>query len=207
MSTLTRPADQPTASPSPPLIKLRGFTKLYQMGDSTVRALDGVDLDIGEGEFVSITGASGSGKSTMMHLLGCLDRPTDGEYELLGQRVSQMRDAQLARVRNESIGFVFQTFNLINRTSAADNVAVPLVYGRTGERGSPPWPLWSASAWPTVLRTNPANCPAENASASPSPAPSSINPKSSSPTNPPETSTPKPARPSWPSSTNSTEAA
>jgi putative ABC transport system ATP-binding protein len=132
MSTVTAPGDPAPSSLQTPLIKLRNFTKFYQMGDDTVHALDGVDIDIAQGEFVSITGASGSGKSTMMHLLGCLDRPTDGEYELLGQRVSQMRDAQLARVRNQSIGFVFQTFNLINRTTAADNVAVPLVYGRLG---------------------------------------------------------------------------
>ena len=100
------------------------------MGDSVVRALDGVDLTIGAGEFVSLTGASGSGKSTMMHIIGCLDRPTSGDYRLDGVAVSKMSDRQLARVRNRQIGFVFQTFNLINRTSAVDNVAVPLIYGR-----------------------------------------------------------------------------
>ncbi len=112
------------------MIRIRDLTKLYYMGDSVVRALDGVDLDIAAGEFVSITGASGSGKSTIMHLIGCLDRPTSGTYELGGQLVSRMSDRQLARTRNQQVGFVFQTFNLINRTSALDNVAVPLIYAR-----------------------------------------------------------------------------
>ncbi|HEY3245492.1 MAG TPA: ABC transporter ATP-binding protein [Phycisphaerae bacterium] len=112
------------------MIRIRGLTKLYPMGDSVVRALDGVDLHVEPGEFVSITGASGSGKSTLMHLIGCLDRPTAGLYELDGQVVSRLSDAQLALIRNRRIGFVFQTFNLINRTTALDNVAVPLIYAR-----------------------------------------------------------------------------
>lgn len=114
------------------MIRLENVTKHYRMGESLVRALDGVDLHIGKAEFVSITGASGSGKSTIMHLIGCLDRPTSGQYLLDGQRVDQFNDRRLARVRNAYIGFVFQTFNLINRTSALDNVAVPLVYARRG---------------------------------------------------------------------------
>jgi len=112
------------------MIQIEGMTKLYQMGESVVRALDGVDLTINKGEFVSITGASGSGKSTIMHLIGCLDRPTTGTYILADQRVDSMSDRRLAKIRNESIGFVFQTFNLVNRTSAVDNVAVPLIYAR-----------------------------------------------------------------------------
>jgi len=112
------------------LIEVRGLTKLYRMGDSVVRALDGVDLTIERADFVAITGASGSGKSTIMHLLGCLDRPTAGSY-LLGDRdVSRLSDRQLAATRNQQIGFVFQTFNLINRTTALENVAVPLFYAR-----------------------------------------------------------------------------
>lgn len=100
------------------------------MGDSVVHALDGVSLAIEPREFMAITGPSGSGKSTMMHLLGCLERPTRGWYELSGQRVSDLSDRDLAAVRNQSIGFVFQTFNLINRTSAVDNVALPMFYAR-----------------------------------------------------------------------------
>lgn len=112
------------------LIKLDDLTKHYVMGQTVVRALDGVNLDVEQGEFLSITGASGSGKSTMMHLLGCLDRPTRGAYWLDGDLVSAMSDRQLAIIRNRKIGFVFQTFNLIQRTTAVDNVAVPLFYAR-----------------------------------------------------------------------------
>ncbi|MBX3395992.1 MAG: ABC transporter ATP-binding protein [Phycisphaerae bacterium] len=112
------------------MIEIRNFSKHYVMGSTVVRALDGVDLTIRAGEMVSITGQSGSGKSTMMHLLGCLDRPSSGEYYLDGELVSAMSDRQLAVVRNTKIGFVFQTFNLIQRTSAIDNVAVPLFYAR-----------------------------------------------------------------------------
>ncbi len=100
------------------------------MGDTVVRALDGVDITIETGEFLSITGPSGSGKSTLMHLLGCLDRPTRGTFHLDGQLVSRMSDRELAIIRNQKIGFVFQTFNLIQRTSALDNVSVPMIYGR-----------------------------------------------------------------------------
>lgn len=113
-----------------PLIDIKNLTRHYPMGDAVVRALDGVDLAIEQGEFVSITGPSGSGKSTLMHLLGCLDRPSGGEYWLDGQLVSAMSDRQLAVIRNQKIGFVFQTFNLIQRTTAVDNVAVPLFYAR-----------------------------------------------------------------------------
>jgi len=112
------------------LIQIDRLTKHYPMGDTIVRALDGVSLNITAGEFVSISGHSGSGKSTLMHLLGCLDRPTAGRYILDGQIVSNLSDRSLAEVRNSKIGFVFQTFNLIQRTSAIDNVSVPLFYGR-----------------------------------------------------------------------------
>ena len=115
------------------LIEVRQFERTYRMGDSVVRALAGVDLDIDAGEFVAITGASGSGKSTFMHLIGCLDRATAGTYQFDGQMVNRLSDRKLAVIRNRRIGFVFQTFNLINRTSALDNVAVPLIYGRIGK--------------------------------------------------------------------------
>jgi putative ABC transport system ATP-binding protein len=113
-----------------PVIRVTNLSKVYRMGRTEVRALDGVDLAIGRGEFVSLVGASGSGKSTMMHLLGCLDRPTGGSYELDGRLVSTMSDRELARIRNQQIGFVFQSFNLISRMRAWENVAVPLFYAR-----------------------------------------------------------------------------
>jgi putative ABC transport system ATP-binding protein len=112
------------------MIQIEQMTKFYRMGDSVVHALDGVDLTIARGEFISITGPSGSGKSTIMHLIGCLDRPTSGQYRLDNQRVDRLNDRRLAKIRNTNIGFVFQTFNLINRTSAMENVAIPLVYAR-----------------------------------------------------------------------------
>jgi putative ABC transport system ATP-binding protein len=102
--------------------------KLYRMGGSEVHALDGVSVDIAEGEFVAVMGPSGSGKSTFMNVLGCLDRPTSGDYLLGGDRVSEMAGDQLAVVRNKRIGFVFQQFNLLARTPAVENVALPLVY-------------------------------------------------------------------------------
>ena len=100
------------------------------MGITEVRAINGMSLRIEEGEFLAIVGASGSGKSTLMHVLGCLDRPTSGTYRLLGETISGLNDRQLARIRNQSVGFVFQTFNLISRMSAWENVAVPLFYAR-----------------------------------------------------------------------------
>jgi len=112
------------------MIHAAALVKEYRMGDTVVRALDGVSLRIAAGEFVSVVGASGSGKSTLMHILGCLDRPTSGRLEFQGSTISDMSEKQLAAVRNRHIGFVFQTFNLINRTSAFDNVMLPLVYTR-----------------------------------------------------------------------------
>ena len=114
--------------PEAPLIRLRDITKVYQMGDMEVRALDGVTLDIHQGEYVAIMGPSGSGKSTMMNVIGCLDTPTSGEYELNGKIVSSMVDDELAQIRNEEIGFVFQTFNLLARTTSLQNVELPLIY-------------------------------------------------------------------------------
>ena len=110
------------------LIEARQLTKAYTMGDQTVRALDGVSLDIAEGEFVAIMGASGSGKSTLMNILGCLDLPTSGEYRLAGEEVEAMAPDQLASIRNRRIGFVFQQFNLLPRTSALENVELPMLY-------------------------------------------------------------------------------
>jgi putative ABC transport system ATP-binding protein len=110
------------------LISLKNITKTYVLGEQVVDALIGVDLQILRGEYIALMGPSGSGKSTLMNIIGCLDTPTTGEYWLNNKEVSQMSDASLSEVRNTEIGFVFQTFNLLNRLTAIDNVALPLVY-------------------------------------------------------------------------------
>ncbi len=110
------------------LISLKNISKTYVLGEQVVDALIGVDLQILRGEYIALMGPSGSGKSTLMNIIGCLDTPTTGEYWLNNKEVSQMSDASLSEVRNTEIGFVFQTFNLLNRLTAIDNVALPLVY-------------------------------------------------------------------------------
>ena len=112
------------------VISLDSVRKTYEMGDNSVHALDEVSLTVEQGEFVTVTGASGSGKSTLMHILGCLDKPTAGRYFLRGEDVSDLSPAALAVIRNKQIGFVFQGFNLLPRTTATENVEVPLLYSR-----------------------------------------------------------------------------
>jgi putative ABC transport system ATP-binding protein len=115
------------------VIDTTGLTKVYAMGETEVRALDGVDLQVGPGEFVALMGASGSGKSTLLHLLGCLDRPSAGEYRLEGEEVSRLTADGRAHVRNARIGFIIQTFNLLPNATALENVVLPLLY--QGARG------------------------------------------------------------------------
>lgn len=117
-----------------PLIRTEDLKKYYETGEFQVRALDGINLTIEAGEMVAIMGASGSGKSTLMNVLGCLDRPTSGHYWLDGEEVSGLTDNELAFIRNRRIGFVFQSFNLLNRTSAVENVELPLIYSGVRNR-------------------------------------------------------------------------
>jgi len=115
-----------------PVISVKNLVKTYIVGEIEVKALRGVNLDVQRGEFLAVTGQSGSGKSTFMHIAGCLDKPTSGHYFLDGDDVSRMSKDQLASVRNKKIGFVFQGFNLLSRTTALDNVELPLLYGASG---------------------------------------------------------------------------
>lgn len=114
------------------LISMRNIWKTYQMGTEEVHALHGVSFDVPKGEYIAIIGPSGSGKSTLMNLIGCLDTPSQGEYWLNGKNVSEMDDDELARIRNQEVGFVFQTFNLLARATALHNVELPLIYGGIG---------------------------------------------------------------------------
>ena len=116
------------------LIHLEGLNKVYRVGDQEIRALDGVNLRIDEGEFIAIIGSSGSGKSTLMHLLGCLDTPTAGRMEICGKDLAKASSDELARVRNKEIGFVFQAFNLLPKLDVVSNIALPLIYAGVPSR-------------------------------------------------------------------------
>jgi putative ABC transport system ATP-binding protein len=121
-----------TSAAAPPIIRVQGITKVYESGANKVRALRGVDLTVETGEMIAVMGASGSGKSTLMNILGCLDVPTSGSYDLDGTRVDGLSRNELADLRNRKIGFVFQGFNLLARTRALENVELPLLYDRAG---------------------------------------------------------------------------
>src|SRR2546430_14439631 len=125
-------SDVPAAVDPNTLISMRNIWKTYEMGAEKVHALHGVTFDVKRGEYLAITGPSGSGKSTLMNLIGCLDTPSLGQYWLNGKNVSEMDDDELARIRNQEVGFVFQTFNLLARATALHNVELPLIYGGIG---------------------------------------------------------------------------
>ena len=154
-----------------PLITLDAITKVYHMGDVEVHALRGVSLTVSEGEFVAIMGASGSGKSTLMNIIGCLDRPTAGRYLLAGRLVSDLGRNELAEIRNRTLGFVFQNFNLLSRTDAQENVELPLLVLRLGDRASAGGAHarrssgWGWATGSTTIRTS---SPAASSSGSPS---------------------------------------
>ena len=158
------------------LIELKDVYKIYHMGDEDVHALDGVSLTIDKGEFVAIVGQSGSGKSTAMNIIGCLDVPTSGTYHLGGVDVSTMDDDQQAEIRNKMLGFIFQQYNLIPKLTVLENVELPLLYAgvgaeerkaRKGER-SVQWRLWAVWVVPKSRKICPASFPAVSSSGCPS---------------------------------------
>jgi len=175
------------------------------MGTETIHALREVSLEIQRGEYVAIMGPSGSGKSTLMNLIGCLDTPTGGEYELNGAQVSLMDDNQLAEIRNKEIGFIFQTFNLLPRSDALRNVELPLIYSgmRAEERRQVALDALRNVGLADRSITGPMSCPAASASVSRSLARWSIGLPSCWRMSRPGTSTPRPATRSWRSSRNS----
>jgi len=155
------------------MIELDSVTKIYKMGDIELRALNNVSLSIAAGDLVAIMGASGSGKSTMMNILGCLDVPTEGVYRLDGVDVGDLKDNALAEIRNRKIGFVFQSFNLIPRTSAVRNVELPMVYAGIGNRRGKAVEALERVGLGGRVKHMPTSCPVVSSSASRSPGRSS----------------------------------
>ena len=135
-----------------PLIRVADLTKDYVLGDNVVHALAGISLEIAAGDFVAVMGPSGSGKSTFMNMIGCLDRPTSGSYRLAGEDVARMNADDLAAVRNRRIGFVFQQFNLLARTSALENVELPLMYANVSVKDRHARALEKLKRWSTTRR-------------------------------------------------------
>ena len=167
-----------------PIIDMHGIVKRFPIGTGEeLEVLHGIDLTVRKGEFVAIVGASGSGKSTLMNIIGALDRPTEGTYVLDGVDVGTLRDKQLSRIRCRKIGFVFQTFNLVPRTSALKNVALPMMYnGVRGAAHSAPARCWIWWKWATARAMRPASFPAGRSSAWPLRAPWPTTPPSCWPT-------------------------
>ena len=191
------------------LVALRDVARVYPRGASAVVALDGVSLEVRRGEKLAIMGPSGSGKTTLLSILGCLDRPSRGEYLFEGRSVESLGDDELSRLRNRSIGFVFQSFHLIPQLTVAENVETPLLYegGRPRSGAGARSKRSRGSAWPTAPTTGRPSCRGARRSGRPSRAPSSPGRASSSPTSPPATSTPTPGRRSPASSTSCTRGA
>ena len=198
----TAPGQRPAASGGLPQIVARDLVKTYAMGDSVIGALQGISVEIARGEYLAVTGASGSGKSTFMNLIGALDEPTSGTLEIEGTDLGSLDDDALARYRNETIGFVFQTFNLLARTSALDNVALPLLYSRrkTGPTREKALACLERVGLAERARISPPSCPAASSSAWRSHARWSTIRTSCSPTSPPARSTAAPPTRSSPCS-------
>ena len=185
------------ASSAPPQIVARDLTKTYRMGDSVIGALQGINVEVARGEYLAVTGHSGSGKSTFMNLIGALDTPTSGSLKIEGSELSGLSSDALAQYRNEKIGFVFQTFNLLARTSALDNVALGPARATHARRLAR---AWRASVSPSASGTNRLSFPAASSSAWPSPGRWSTTRISCSPTSRPARSTAAPPTRSSPCS-------